>query len=303
TVAVDGGRDVELHALLQGDLAHRREHGAVDGGLVVPGDRALAPRAAADGVDLSAGEAVGAGCRGYLQMQLGRGDRMRAGPGHVDAEEGALHRTRIGHQDRARAGVAGGTAGVHEGVGRDRCGGDRRWAGGRRAAHAGAAGTGVGGRAGVAVIAWQGVRGVHAARRRVARVRRAHVGIVAVDRWPARTGVRGGAGVAVVAGQRVRGASHAGGGAVAGAAADARVVGAGLAGRLELAGRRAAVARGEVAVVALLAEVDDAVATDVRDLADDRAELVGLLPTGGEARTLDPNEVRTAGAADDRPVR
>src|SRR5207249_3746726 len=179
------------------------------------------------------------------------------GPGHVDAEEGALHRTRIGHQDRARAGVAGGTAGVHEGVGRDRCGGDRRWAGGRRAAHAGAAGT----------------------------------------------GVRRGAGVAVVAGQRVRGASHAGGGAVAGAAADARVVGAGLAGRLELAGRRAAVARGEVAVVALLAEVDDAVATDVRDLADDRAELVGLLPTGGEARTLDPNEVRTAGAADDRLVR
>src|SRR5439155_5175806 len=77
----------------------------------------------------------------------------------------------------------------------------------------------------------------------------------------------------------------------------------GLAGRLELAGRRAAVARGEVAVVALLAEVEDAVAADVGDLADDRAELVGLLPTGGEARTLDPNEVRTAGAAGDRLVR
>src|SRR5207244_7037036 len=115
SVSLDAVRYSAHHALLQADLAHRREHGAVDGGLVVPGDRALAPRAAADGVDLSAGEAVGAGCRGYLQMQLGRGDRMRAGPGHVDADEGTLHRTRIGHQDRARAGVAGGTAGVPEG--------------------------------------------------------------------------------------------------------------------------------------------------------------------------------------------
>src|SRR5207249_9723266 len=141
--------------------------------------------------------------------------------------------------------------------------------GGRRAGtHAGRAG--VAGGAGIEIAARHGVGRVHAAGRRVARVGRTHVAVDAVGRRaadadPARTGVRRGAGIAVVAGQRVRGTPHARGGAVAGAATDAGVVGAGLAGRLELAGRRAAVAGDEVAVVALLAEVHDAVAADVGD--------------------------------------
>src|SRR5207249_10493047 len=104
------------------------------------------------------------------------------------------------------------------------------------------------------------------------------VGRRAADADAARTGVRRGAGAAVVAGERVRGASRAGAGAVAGAATDAGVVGAGLPGRLELAGRRAAVTGHEVAGVAILAEVEDAVAADVRDLADDGPEQVVLLP-------------------------
>src|SRR5207237_5589351 len=93
--------------------------------------------------------------------------------------------------------------------------------------------------------------------------------------------------------------SHARGGAVAGAATDAGVVRAGLAGGLELAGRRAAVAGDEVAVVALLAEIDHAVPAHVRDLADDDGELVGLLSTWGEARPVDPEEVRAAWTAGD----
>src|SRR5207249_5350487 len=125
------------------------------------------------------------------------------------------------------------------------------------------------------------------------------VGRRAADAGAARTGVRRGAGAAVVAGERVRGAPHARGGAVAGAATDAGVVGAGLAGWLELAGRRAAVAGHEVAVVALLAEIEDAVAADVGDLPDDDGELVGLLSTWREARPVDPEEVRAACTAGD----
>src|SRR5438067_4172258 len=150
----------------------------------------------------------------------------------------------------------------------------------------------------------QGVGRVHAAGHRVARVGRTHVAVDAVGRRaadadPARTGVRRGAGIAVVAGQRVRGTPHARGGAVAGAATDAGVVGAGLAGRLELAGRRAAVAGDEVAVVALLAEVHDAVAADVGDLADEDGELVGLHSASREAWPLDTEDVLAAGAAGD----
>src|SRR5439155_3752587 len=167
---------------------------------------------------------------------------------------------------------------------------------------------GVAGSARVTVAAGQGVHSVHAARGRVAGIGRAHVAVVAVGRWPAhadaaRARIRRGAGVAVVAGQGVRGTAHARGGAVAGAATDAGVVGASLAGCLELAGGRAAVARHEVAVVALIAEVDDAVPAHVRDLADDRAELVGLLPARRKARPLDPKDVRAARAAGDGLVR
>src|SRR5207244_1913488 len=210
--------------------------------------------------------------------------------------------TRVRGQDLARPRVGGGAADIHQGIrgdGRDR---RRRRAHGRRAAHAGAAGAGVGGGAGVAAVARGAVWGAHSARGRPARVRRAHVAVGADGRWaadadPARTGVRRGAGVAVVAGERVRGASHAGRGAVAGAATDAGVVGAGLAGRLELAGRRAAVAGHEVAVVALLAEVHDAVAADVGDLADEDGELVGLQSATREARSLNRADVLAAGAA------
>src|SRR5206468_11345328 len=163
---------------------------------------------------------------------------------------------------------------------------------------------GVAGGAGIEIVARQGVWRVHAAGHRVARVGRAHVAVDAVGRRAAdadaaRTGVRRGAGAAVVAGERVRGAPHARGGAVAGAATDAGVVGAGLAGRLELAGRRAAVAGHEVAVVALLAEVHDAVAADVGDLADEDGELVGLQSDTREARSLNREDVLAAGAAGD----
>src|SRR5439155_24872530 len=102
-VAVEGGRDVEVHALVQGDRAHRREHGAIDDGLVLPGDRLLTPRAVADGVHLPAGVAVGAAGGRHLQVEPGRGDGTGADPAHVDAKERALDGARVRGEDLARA--------------------------------------------------------------------------------------------------------------------------------------------------------------------------------------------------------
>src|SRR5207245_11435281 len=96
-----------------------------------------------------------------------------------------------------------------------------------------------------------------------------------IERRPARSGA-----VAGVVGADVRG-------------------GAGGAERLELTDSRAAVAVQRVAVVTLLAGIEDAVAADHRLLALDRPG-VRLDPAGRQPRPLDAEEVRTAGAARDR---
>src|SRR5207253_8940260 len=132
-----------------------------------------------------------------------------------------------------------------------------------RLAHAPAAAAGVPCRASIAVVARGRIRCVDAAAVRLARVVGAGVAVVAVERWPAHTGagctrVGGRAGVAVLTRVRIEADDLARPGAVAGAVvgADARVV-AGAAALLEEAERRAAIAAHEVAVVALLAGVDD----------------------------------------------
>src|SRR5207247_675327 len=251
----------------------------------------------------------------HLQVQCGRRDRSRVDAAHADADERALDRARVGDEHLAGPRVRRGAGEVDEGVGDHRR--HRTRQAGRRvdAACRGVAGVRgaygavvavegrpadalatracVGGRAGVAVVACRGVVRVHAAGCRIAGIRRADVAVVAVGRGtadadPAGARVRRGAGVAVVAGRRVRRAARAGAGAVARAARDADAVGAGLAGWPELAGRRAAVAGHEVAVVALLAEIEDAVAAVVRDLADYRTELVRVVPVWWIPRPHDP---------------
>src|SRR5439155_8540786 len=104
--------------------------------------------------------------------------------------------------------------------------------------------------------------------RRVARVGGAEVAVIAVEQRPARTraggaGVGGRAGVAVLARVRIEADDLARPGAVAGAVVGADVgVIAGAAALLEEADRRAAIAAHGVAVVALLAGVDHAVAAE-----------------------------------------
>src|SRR3989441_549523 len=110
--------------------------------------------------------------------------------------------------------------------------------------------------------------------------------------------VRGGAVVAVVAERHVRRAqAHAGAVARVGRARVA--VGAGAAERLGRARRRAAVPGELVAVIALLTDVEHAVAADVDLLAGDDEE-GRLHATRGKERSLDLEEVRAAGASGDR---
>src|SRR5262249_21781371 len=140
----------------------------------------------------------------------------------------------------------------------------------------------------VAVVARGGVGDVHAAAARVAEVVGARVAVVAErgasHAHPARAHVGRGAGVAVVAGPGDEDGGAARAGAVAGAVGTGVRVGAGCAGRLEPAGRRAAVSAERVAVVALLAGVERAVATEGRDPADQCAEQRGADTALGESR-------------------
>src|SRR5207249_2891489 len=87
-------------------------------------------------------------------------------------------------------------------------------------------------------------------------------------------------------------------GPVAGFVRADRGRGAGRAERLELAGRRAAVAGELVAVVTILTRVEDAVAADVDLLAGDDEE-GRLHPTRGKERSLDLEDVGAAGAPGD----
>src|SRR5439155_6471499 len=137
-----------------------------------------------------------------------------------------------------------------------------------RLAHARAAAADVPRRAGIAVVARGRIRCMDAAAAPVARVVGAGVVVLAVERRPAHTGARcadvgGGAGVGVLARVRIEADDLARTGAVAGAVVGADVgVIAGAAALLEEANRRAAVAAHGVAVVALLAGVEDAVAAE-----------------------------------------
>src|SRR5262249_19903456 len=144
----------------------------------------------------------------------------------------------------------------------------------RARAAAGLAHVGLG--AGVAVVAGRpGELRVHAADGGVTGVGRADVAVVAVgrrstDAGRARAGVVRRAGVPV----RARGAD-----------------------RVDLAGRRAAVAVEGVAIVAGLGPVDVAVTANRHvSPADDRVELVGLHAAGGKTGPLDLENVRAAGA-------
>src|SRR5207245_5389553 len=173
----------------------------------------------------------------------------------------------------------------------------------RGEAHALAARAAVACGGGFAVVARQRVAEVHAADRgRRAEVGRADVGVVAVRRGAeacaegARVADR--AEVAVVAGNRVEAQEPTRPGAVAGVVgADARG-GAGRAERLELARRRAAVTGQGVAIVALLAHVEDPVGADVDRLARD-GEQIRLHAADGETRPGHLDEVGAAGAPGD----
>src|SRR5439155_6885836 len=122
----------------------------------------------------------------------------------------------------------------------------------------------------------------------------------AADAHAAGAGVGRGAGVAIVARREGGGATCTHPGAVTGGAGEARVrTNARCPGRLELAGRRAAVAVHRVAVVALLARLDHAVAAD-RDLLPEDGPEVRLDAAGRQPRALDAEEVRAARATRDR---
>src|SRR5207244_1042054 len=134
-------------------------------------------------------------------------------------------------EERLGPEVGGRQVGLDVGVGRDR--GERRVgrAERRRPADAHAAGAGVGRGAGVAVGAGCGVRRVHAARGRIARIVGADIRVVAVGGRPAdadaaAAGVRRGAGVAVGARRGVR-RVHTARGRVAGGVGADIAVGAG----------------------------------------------------------------------------
>src|SRR5204863_3129515 len=149
------------------------------------------------------------------------------------------------------------------------------------------------------------VRFADAAGGRVAGVGSADVAVVAVegraaDADAAGAGVGRGAGVAVVAGTRGGRAAGADAGTVTrrGGQADVRAR-ARRPRRVELAGGRAAVAIQRVAVVALLARLDHAVAADRGFLAEDGPE-VRLDAAGRQPWPLDAEEVRAARAARDR---
>src|SRR5207249_3958170 len=243
----------------------------VDRGLRVPGDRALVPAAARDRMEDAARDALRIGHVRHLQLEVGGGDAARADATDADPEEGALHAGGPGRrgdavihgEEAARPEVRVRQVGLDVGVGRDR--GERRIGraeGGRPAdAHAAVA----------------------------AELRPA-------DARSARTDVRRGAGVAVVARRHGGGAAAAHPGAVAGGFSEAGVrARAGRAGRLELARRVAAVAGHRVAVVALLAGLDHAVAADRGLLAQDGPE-VRLDAAGRQPRPLDTEEVRAARA-------
>src|SRR5205823_3818868 len=161
----------------------------------------------------------------------------------------------------------------------------------RRPADAHAAGAGVGRGAGVAVGAGCGVRRVHAARGRIARIVGADIGVVAVGGRPADAdaagaGVGRGAGVAVVARRQGGGtaATHAGAVTRGGGEAGGRAR-AGRSGRLEPASGRAAVAVQRVAVVALLPGIEEAVSADRGLLPEDGPE-VRLDAAGRQPRPL-----------------
>src|SRR5439155_14330676 len=172
-------------------------------------------------------------------------------------------------------------------------------------AHAPATRAAVAGGGGVTVVARECIVQVLAADGgRRAEIGGADVLVVAATR-PAdagarRAGVAHRADVAVGAGDAVVEAREAAGPRpVAGVVgADGRG-GAGRAECLELAHGRAAVAVELVAVVALLTDVEDAVAADVDLLADDGEE-VRLHAAGGQQRPLHAVEVGAAGAPGDR---
>src|SRR5207253_10864913 len=156
---------------------------------------------------------------------------------------------------------------------------------------------------GFAVVARQCVAEVHAADRgRRAEVGRADVGVVAVRRG-AEAGAEGArvadrADVAVGAGNRVEAQEPTRPGTVAGVVGADAGGGAGRAERLERARRGAAVAGQLVAVVALLARVEDPVATDVDRLAGD-GEQIRLHAAGEEPWPVHLEEVGAAGAPGD----
>src|SRR5207253_1913663 len=134
----------------------------------------------------------------------------------------------------------------------------------RGAAYAPAARTGVAGRAAVVIVAGPGPGRIHAARRRIAGVRRAHVGVVTRSRRPGtaaeQAGVGHGARIAVVARTRVEAREPADARRVAGRIAADAPHRAGSPGGVSPARGGAAVAVERVAVVALLERVEDAVA-------------------------------------------
>src|SRR5262249_3739819 len=137
-------------------------------------------------------------------------------------------------------------------------------------------------RTGVAVVARDRVVRVLAAVDAITRVVGADVAVAAVDRRP---------------NARRRAAR-----ALVPRGTDAPVA-AGRSGGIDLAGRRAAVAVEPGAIVALLGHVQDPVATDRRDLADEGSEEVRPDVAPGQSGSFDAEEVLTARAPGDRLIR
>src|SRR5206468_3720792 len=238
------------------------------------------------------------GRRRHLQTEVGRAHALAPDAAHLHPQEGAPEpaprgrdrRSGVDMQLRRRAEILRRGRRVHRRVGQHLPDHLVRRAR-RHSSDAGAVRTRVADGAGVAVVAREAVRAVHAAPRAVAAVGGAPVAVVAVaraatDTGPVRAGVAhrasitvvageavrrvpaalravaavGGALVAVVAGARLGAAALALAGAVTGHGVDALLRGARRASRLEPTGRRAAVAGLRVVVVAVLERVVHAVA-------------------------------------------
>src|SRR5207249_4059157 len=188
------------------------------------------------------------------QTEVGRAHALAPDAAHLHPQEGAPEpaprgrdrRSGVDMQLRRRAEILRRGRRVHRRVGQHLPDHLVRRAR-RHSSDAGAVRTRVADGAGVAVVAREAVRAVHAAPRVVAAVGGALVPVVAVelgatDAVAVDARVTGGAGVAVVAGARLGAAALALAGAVTGHGVDALLRGARRASRLEPTGRRAAVA-------------------------------------------------------------